>query len=348
MKKTSFFILALLILPNVQLSALSASEPSGVYQYLTVAVNPQDGTATGYYENVRENPNEIYLSCRFYLAGQKSGDKYSIQTWSPKDKNPVVVRGDLTFLANKDGKAAVRLKLDELRQDCWNLDPSLGKDEGSKMGMQKFAEWIEIRVVSASKAPYYETPDLSAAKKSYGLRGEVLKVLEKNPGWRRILAEGRKEAWVQESDLYPTNPVDAMPEPVKLKAPKSSAKPSSSPDVPAASKRPVVPTPQAPSNTAPSTRDLIDQLKIKDARAFEMALSVLQNPEKRKDLAPKAQQSESELNGIIAQLNAADPGAYQKESHRISETFLDLQYVKQAQSVVSLRLNQEIRRRPAN
>ncbi|MCE9623989.1 MAG: hypothetical protein K8R69_00835 [Deltaproteobacteria bacterium] len=347
MKKISIATLTLLSLACPRIWAQSP-EPSGIYQYLTVAVDPRDGTVTGYYENVRENPNEIYLSCRFYLAGKKAGNQYSIQTWSPKDRTPVVLRGTLAFEENKNGKAAVRLKLDELRQDCWNLDPSLGKDEGSKMGIQKSADWIEIRVVSASKAPYHEAADLSSEKKSYGLRGEVLKVLEKIPGWRRISADGRKEAWVQESDLSPTVPVDAMPEPAKIKAPKSPAKAPSTSAKPVETITPAISTPAMTTDRLPSTKELVDQLKVKDAQAFEMALTVLQNPDKRPDLAPKAQAVEADLNRIVAQLNAADPGAYQKESHRISETFLDLQYVKQAQPVVSLRLNQEIRRRPPN
>lgn len=347
MKNITIVTLAILSLAPPQVWAQNP-EPSGIYQNLTLAVDSQAGTVTGYYENVQDNPNEIYLSCRFYLAGQKSGTQYTIQTWSPTDRTPVVVHGTLAFQENKEGKTAVRLKLDELKQDCWNLDPSLGKDEGSKMEIQKSTNWMEIRVVSASSAPYYENPDIASATKSYGRRGEVLKALEKNQGWLRVLADGRKEAWVRESDLSPTVPVNAMPEPVKTKATKSATKAPSIAIQPVATKAPVATIPAKKEDSLPSTKDLMNQLKIKDAQAFEMALTVLQNPEKRKDLAPQAQTVESELNRIIAQLNAKDPGAYQKESRRISETFLDLQYVKQAQPVVSSRLHQEMRRYPQN
>lgn len=74
-----------------------------------------------------------------------------------------------------------------------------------------------------------------------------------------------------------------------------------------------------------------------------MALQVLKDPSDRASLADKRVGMEKELNALLSRLNQVDPAAYGLESSGIFETFLDLQYVKQDQQVLSLRLKARMR-----
>lgn len=188
----------------------SISELSGFYQELDLGVDATGGIVTGYYRNGSElgpSDDEPQITCTFFLYGKKSGDKYAVQVWRPKASNPVMISGELSFLPPKKEKSkpSVRLQLSQMPSGCSDVNPSLSKPEGSHLGMEKAGDWIEVRMVKVQKAPFYESPDPSAHKKSEMTRGDVFEVLEKKPGWVRTNYE-REKGWIKEGDIFPKEP----------------------------------------------------------------------------------------------------------------------------------------------
>ena len=312
-----FLSLIFLTLP----SALHAQDmPSGNYENLVLAVDSGAGTLSGYFSDSNGYSTWSYdphFTCRLFLTGKRDGDHYVIQAWKPADRDPIVIGGTLNPLSRN--KPAVRLALAPLPGDCWSVNPALGKADGAKLSLQKAQPYAEVRMVSAPKAHFYAGAD-GAPGKDYVVRGDVLAVMETKGEFARVQFEGKDKGWVRQDDLFAMIPVSTPRAPKLSVAEKSTGGARAIPGVP--------------------PKGLVDQLRIIDAQAFEMALSVFQDPGKRPELSPKAAQLEKDLNSTVGQLNVEDPKAYKKEGEAISETFLDLQYVKQPQQVVSRRLNQ--------
>jgi hypothetical protein len=186
------------------------TEQSGNYQELMLAIDPKSGTLTGYYENGTGWDPEIQgprFSCIFYVYGKKVGDQYKIQTWFPGEKNPEVITGELRFLPREKGTEfpTLLLRLDQEHGGCWNVNPDLAKPEGSQLSLQNAAPWIEVRVVQANRAHFFQKPDI-APTKAYVVRGDGLGILEKKPGWVRAVYRGKTTGWVKETDIFPSLP----------------------------------------------------------------------------------------------------------------------------------------------
>ncbi|MCC6272180.1 MAG: hypothetical protein IT572_01825 [Deltaproteobacteria bacterium] len=318
---------------------------SGIYQKLTLGVDPSQEFVTGYYEDVYEPPNMASSECRFYLYGKKTGNQYAVTTWLPGEKKSKTSSGQLTFYTANSNYPSVLLKLDELSRDCTQLNPKLGKEEGALLDKNKGGAWTEVRIVKNPKSHYFQNPDPASPTRSPAKRGTVLAVSARQGGWAQVQADQKPKGWIPEADLYPRTPEEtsaaaAAPQvetpvsaPIKAAAAPAIAAPQSAPAA-------AVPSTTTPATQAPaeSKSALLQRLKTLNAEAFALALQALKNPAGRASLAERRGGMEQELNAILSRLNQVDPSAYRKESPGLFETFLDLQYVKQDQQVVSLRL----------
>lgn len=335
MKKLFVFIF-FAALPTIStVNAQPSAEPSGIYQNLTLGVDAKQGVLTGYYKEVYEPPNLPHLECSFFIYGKKNGTYYTLEAGTPDDKKNKMIAGQLSFYSQDASKPSVLMKLEESpSRDCRALKPTLAKDQGVYFDLQKLGSWSEVRMVAHSKAPYYQSPELSAPTRDSAKRGTILTVVGRQSGWVQVQADQKPKGWIREEDLFPMDS-RAIPENPK---PFAAAKPS-----PAA--KPVL-TPAAPEPKAvavPDTQDaLIDRLLTINAQSFDMAMQVVKNPEKRKSLASQRSEKEKELNNIVSRLNVVAPLSYSETSKDIIEAFLDLQYVRQESPVVSLRLNKVI------
>jgi len=318
------------------LQAQSSTEPSGIYQGLTLGVDSQQGVVTGYYEESFDPPNMPHVDCSFYLFGKKQGDHYAVQAWSPGDKKPAVTAGGLAFYSTGNKPPSALLKLEKLDRDCTALEPNLAKGQGAFFDLQKNGAWTEVRIVATPKSLYYQKPELSSPTRDSAKRGTVLTVAESQSGWALVQSNQKSKGWIREADLYPTSPSG-----------ESAAAASASPAV----EKVPVPTKQADLHTLPMPKPgpeleskdaLLARLRALNAQAFDMALQVLKNPTKRNALSAKRIEMEKDFNLAVSKLKNIAPSAYVEESKEIFETFLDLQFVQQAKPVVSLRLNQRI------
>jgi hypothetical protein len=189
----------------------AAPERSGYYQVLRLGVDAAHGVITGYFKDgAGDDSAEIQpqYTCAFYLYGKKNGDRYEIQAWRLKDQSPVMIPGELSFLAPKKEKSkpSIRLKLSQLPGNCGLVDPDLGKASGAEYRLEKAGDWSGVRVVKAKKTYFYENPDPATIKKSYMSRGNILEVLDQKPGWVLADFETKDRGWVKEEDLFPAEP----------------------------------------------------------------------------------------------------------------------------------------------
>lgn len=318
---------------------------SGIYQKLTLGVDPSQEFVTGYYDDIYEPPNLASSECRFFLYGKKTGDKYSVTAWRPGEKKAKAASGQLTFYTANPNYPSVLLKLDTLSRDCLQLNPKLTKGEGALLDKIKGGSWTEVRIVQNPKSQYFQSPDPAAPTRGSAKRGTVLTVTTRQGGWIQVQSDQKPKGWISEADLYPRTPEEtsATAAPAQAETPKTaSAKEAAAPAISAKPPAPAAasasPTTSATAAPAESKPFLLKRLQTLNAESFDMALQVLKNPADRSSLADKRDKMEQELDALLSRLNQVDPAAYRRESSWIFETYLDLRFVKQDQQVLSLRL----------
>jgi len=345
MKKTLLFTCSAILYCAAATQTQAAASASGIYQQLILGIDPANGAVTGYYSEIDEPPNRPRSECSFFLSGKSQGDHYAIQAWQPGKAKSGATGGELQiFSGGKDG-SSVRLKLDKLSRDCTALNPKLGKAEGALLDKNKDGAWTEVRMVGNSKSSYYQSPDIASPERGSARKGSVLTVTGRQRDWAQVQANQKPRGWVQESDFYPTSPDAAMPKSAKPSKPVAAAAPK--PEVttkPTPAQEPKIESAAAPANRVKVDikAGVLQRLKTLNSQAFDLARRVVANPAERSTLAVTASLLEKDLNAAVESLNQADPALYRGESMRIYETYLDLQFVRQPQAVVSLRLRQEI------
>ncbi len=93
---------------------------------------------------------------------------------------------------------------------------------------------------------------------------------------------------------------------------------------------------------------LIKELKAIDRPAFEMAVSVVENPANRGKFAARAQLVRERLKEIANELKTNNPEVFNKRLDQISEALLDLKFVAGQTKGVSLRLNRVIQQKKSD
>ncbi|MCE9624569.1 MAG: hypothetical protein K8R69_03805 [Deltaproteobacteria bacterium] len=209
MKKSQLGLLLFLVLASAGLRAETGAAISGVYGELTVGVDPQNQSLSGYYQNGTGSNGSggSQFSCLFYLVGKKQGAAYAIQTWFPGDGKKEVIAGELRFISAAGAEpASVQLKLKQEPGGCGMVDPDLASTEGSRLIQDAAGQWKSVRVVSAKRAHFFESPDAIAPRKTYVVQGDALRVWDQKPGWVQADFEGKNKGWVKETDLFPAMP----------------------------------------------------------------------------------------------------------------------------------------------
>ena len=184
-------------------AAMPGWNASGIYGELQIGVDPKTNVVTGYYVSgtgVSPDGSGPQFSCIFYLTGKKEGEKASVETYFPGDKKREIIPGELQFLPEAGIGPALRLKMKALPGGCAMVAPTL--KEGEQMTRTKAGEWVEIRVVKAKRAHFFESPEAVAPRKTYVVQGDGVQVYESRPGWVLADFEGRNKGWLKEEDLY--------------------------------------------------------------------------------------------------------------------------------------------------
>jgi hypothetical protein len=88
---------------------------------------------------------------------------------------------------------------------------------------------------------------------------------------------------------------------------------------------------------------LVEELETINKRSFQMALSVHKDSSLRSELAAQASLLQKRLLVIAEEIEQINPAVQKQWFHRISESFLDLDFVVTETNVTSLRLGDIIR-----
>ncbi len=88
---------------------------------------------------------------------------------------------------------------------------------------------------------------------------------------------------------------------------------------------------------------LVEELKVINKRAFDMALSVHKDPGLRTQLTEEATPLQMRLLEIAEEIERIAPAVHKQWFHTISESILDLNFAKAATDFTSLRLGDIIK-----
>jgi hypothetical protein len=175
---------------------------SGDYGLFEIAVDPKTNRVTGYYVSqtgLSPDGHGSMFSCIFYLTGKKEGNRASIQTYYPADKKREIISGEIIFIPEQE---ALRIKLKESPPGSMAC-PDVVQGDLQVRNSKPESEWLEIRVVKAPRAHFFETPEATAPRKTYVVEGDGVEVLEKRLGWVLATFRGKNKGWLKEKDLYP-------------------------------------------------------------------------------------------------------------------------------------------------
>jgi hypothetical protein len=188
---------------------------SGDYGELLLGVD-NNGVVTGYYSSSTGARQEF--SCIFYLRGKLQGDTADIVTWFPEDKERI--RGRLRFV-DEHGKPSVNVKLESEHGGCWNVNSAFDEEGGSTLALDKRGNWLSVRVVSADRAYFHNSPNTRTKRKVYIVTGDGVRIFKAQNGWVEaefhgncidVGCEKRKitRGWLKESDLFSSEPGISM------------------------------------------------------------------------------------------------------------------------------------------
>lgn len=183
-------------------TAITTATPivSGDYNGLLIGVD-WHGTLTGYFESSTGNGQ---FSCIFFFNGKSTEPKTSVDSWFPADRElKEVIPGTIEARA-ENGSNSVRVMLKEEHGGCWNVQHFAS--EPASFRLTEEGAWHAIRVVSATKAYFYDDSTSVNPRKAYVVQGNALRVFEWHSGRARVeyVSPKRKRThgWILESDLY--------------------------------------------------------------------------------------------------------------------------------------------------
>jgi len=178
--------LALLSQPCQAQATLPAA---GVYEGLMVAVSPL-GAVTGHF--VEEQGEGTVKRCAFSFSGKLSpSGEAAIASWSD-----VQLPGRLKF-----EKDSVTLTLPEGSRHAGCglvLLPQIST--GLALDLIAPANWLELRYVTADKAPLFDSPKSAKPRRGYVVKGDVVGVLAEQDGWMQVeyVAKAKRiKGWLQ-------------------------------------------------------------------------------------------------------------------------------------------------------
>ncbi|CAM3619152.1 hypothetical protein FSS13T_17700 [Flavobacterium saliperosum S13] len=174
---------------------------SGEYDNgLRLAYDCQSNKITGYYENFtgwNEDTKTPRFSCIFYIEGDFSGQKTTIRTYFPEDKNEDTIEGYMEVV----NEETINIKLPEDHGGCWNVQHFADKPEAFKL--EKNFNWIQIRYVNTTKSYFHKEQSNDKKLKSYLIKGDIVFIEKIENEWVFCSYFGKKtiKAWLKVSDL---------------------------------------------------------------------------------------------------------------------------------------------------
>jgi hypothetical protein len=189
---------------------VSATLHSGEGEGLLLAVDPDSGTLTGYFEmygGEDEDSGGPRFSCVFFLRGRIEGSPpYAIATWYPEPSPQAPIAGTITPTA--DG---VEIHLAQEHGGCWNVEHFA--DAAPARIALEHGPWRAIRVVAADKAYFHDAADAATRRQAYVTEHDAVRVHALAEGWvdaEYVGEDGRAtRGWLREADLFAALPAAA-------------------------------------------------------------------------------------------------------------------------------------------
>lgn len=149
------------------------------------------------YTGMDEQTKNPSFSCIFYLEGTVSGQKFTIKTYYPTDKQGDLIQGTIEIVTNKK----VKIKLPKEHGGCWNVQPFADKPVGFTLETNQ--NCIQTRYVNADRAYFYSDKSDDKRLKSYLIKGNFICIEKIEGDWAYCIYVGKKttKGWLKLSDL---------------------------------------------------------------------------------------------------------------------------------------------------
>jgi hypothetical protein len=194
MRMFKIFIIITLFAINVKSQTFPL--PGSYEGNMFLALDNQAQKFIGYYEN---QTGEGKFCCAFLFEGILSSAKDNsckIISFLPNIGD--TIKGTMKFI----DKNSFSIKLDDDQPGCWNVQSF--KDDLVQFSLFQECKWIDIKIIKEPKAYFYSEPDNSKKKKAYLIKGDCIKVLEKNSSWLKVEFSAKKTTigWIRLEDCY--------------------------------------------------------------------------------------------------------------------------------------------------
>jgi hypothetical protein len=183
--------------------AVLAAEPlfrSGIYDddELIVALDSTTREISGYYKSYT---GAGQFSCIFYFQGKLEGSHATIMSYFPEDANNKI-EGTLTVTGPKELKIVLRKE----HGGCWNVRHFADAQDPAIFTLsQAHDDWQTIKVVKATRAHFYQSPEETARRKSYIVKNDGVGVKRSNGAWLEVdfsNANGIMSGWIHAADFF--------------------------------------------------------------------------------------------------------------------------------------------------
>ena len=181
----------------------AASDLTGEYGPLTVVVTGDQVSGTFFDGRGETDSSGVPpFTCIFFLKGKLDGAAAKVVTWVPGD--PETIAGELKFEGGR-----VSLSLKDNPPGCAMTGDDMAREPFSDEQSNHGDGWIGVGMVSAKRAVVQPTPAASARRKPYLIQYDPVTILERQPGWVRVIYRGGGTpitGWLQQSDLASEEP----------------------------------------------------------------------------------------------------------------------------------------------
>lgn len=168
---------------------------------LKLAYDEATKRITGYFENytgLDEQTGNPRFSCIFYINGIVKGNKFSISTYYPGDKQEWTIEGTLEIRNN----SVVAIKLPEEHGGCWNVQHFA--DEPATFKLEKEKKWARISYVIREKGYFHKDKKAESKLKSYVVKDDFICIDKIEGEWAHCSYYGEKvtTGWLRLKDIY--------------------------------------------------------------------------------------------------------------------------------------------------
>lgn len=177
---------------------------SGIYDNTLLGFDESTKIVTGYFFDSRGDGDiSPVFNCSFFFTGLAGESEIQLLILQPTIQSRSS-HGKL-ILRTVNGKAAIRITLEEEQPGCMNVYP---KDElrNDDLFLKHIMQWKQVRLISKTKAFFAKIPSQSAITKRYVVKGDVVSIIEEKNGWARAVFRSGKsttEGWLTIESFYP-------------------------------------------------------------------------------------------------------------------------------------------------